>query len=631
MKTQILAAIGEAVMQPAARLNEALAANDRIKYFFSLLQLALSYAEHPNQPAGTLKRERIACGIDDPDLDTVVAEARASGKLCHVPGAARILAHIAADARLMGAPVLASHEDGLEARLDGLLKALPTGSGDLLDPEAISAMMQAGHDHPDSLHHLVMDLHKRLNAMQAELAEETLDGAAVYGLSDPDRPLVAAFMAGVNRTAKLKFNHPGLATTATRAGDRLVIQNDIGTTDAHVIVVHVVQLTVSVTYTDVHAERLAFFKHMLEPQTVIWDKESTAVLAEGSAFFMATGHLEAKDSDSCRTYLEFLGSRLVFLIDWNQARKQLREFLRGADRVNLLSWAAKMEFGHRGFLELGGARLVNQAIEATAGSSMHFGDRLCEVLGDAEALSFLQFVFQAATEGLLANQSPALIHDRIRVTLAARFSNEERQLLGLAASHAGLIFELAGLVRDGLHAAADGAAKRGRRARRFERDADHLVIETRNAVRLRPDYAIFLPMLEAADDAADGLENASFLLDLNALHGKPLDLLHSLAGLLEEASQEWIKAVGHATQIGLAASALETEDFLSAIDRLGIIERQADDAERELTASAMQTSRDFRELHLFTAIGAQLEAASDAMRHASLILRDHMLEDVIDA
>ena len=72
-------------------------------------------------------------------------------------------------------------------------------------------------------------------------------------------------MAGVNRTAKLKFNHPGLATTATRAGGRLVIQNDIGTTDAHVIVIHVEGLTVSVTYTDVHAERLAFFQDMLKP------------------------------------------------------------------------------------------------------------------------------------------------------------------------------------------------------------------------------------------------------------------------------------------------------------------------------------------------------------------------------
>ena len=54
----------------------------------------------------------------------------------------------------------------------------------------------------------------------------------------------------------------------------------------------------------------------------------------------------------------------------------------------------KHEIGHRGFLELGGARLINQAIEATAGSAMHFGDRLCDVLGDAPTLDFLRFVLQ---------------------------------------------------------------------------------------------------------------------------------------------------------------------------------------------------------------------------------------------
>jgi hypothetical protein len=137
-------------------------------------------------------------------------------------------------------------------------------------------MMQAGHGHTDSLHRLVMDLHKRLNAMQGALAEDTLDGAATYSLADADRPMVAAFMAGVNRTAKLKFAHPGLATTATRAGDRLVIQNDIGTTDAHVIVIHVEDHTVSVTYTDVHPERLAFFQDMLKPRGVAWESHRAA-------------------------------------------------------------------------------------------------------------------------------------------------------------------------------------------------------------------------------------------------------------------------------------------------------------------------------------------------------------------
>jgi hypothetical protein len=60
------------------------------------------------------------------------------------------------------------------------------------------------------------------------------------------------------------------------------------------------------------------------------------------------------------------------------------------------------------------------------------------------------------------------------------------------------------------------------------------------------------------------------------------------------------------------------------------LERQADDAERALMATAIEHARDFRELYLFTKIGAKLEEASDALRHASLILRDYMLEDVID-
>ena len=475
-----------------------------------------------------------------------------------------------------------------------------------------------------------MDLHKQLNAMQAELAEETLDGAAAYNLAEADRPLVSAFMKGLNRTAKLKFNHPGLATTATRAGGRLVIQNDIGTTDAHVIVIHVQELAVSVTYTDVHAERLAFFQNMLKPHAVIWEKESTSALASGTAFYMATGRIETKDVADCAAYLKFLGSRLVFLIDWNRARKQLRAFLRGPDRLNLLNWAAENETGHRSFLELGGARLVNQAIEATAGSSLHFGDRLCDLLGDAEASKFLRFVFRAATDGLLSSESPALIHDRIRVTLATHFSNEEQQMLHLAADHAGLIFELASSVRDELQAEPDVAEKRAKRARRFEHDADHLLIQTREAVRRRPDYGVFVPLLEAADAAADELEDAAFLLHLNKLEGKPVEALQTLADLLAEASSEWIKALGHAKQISLAAGPLEKEDFLTAIDRLAVLERQADDAERTLASTAVKHAQDFRQLHLFSAIGGKIEAAADALKRASLILRDHVLEDVID-
>ena len=161
MKTQILSAIGEQGLQPAAALNAALAANDRIKYYLSLLQMAVDHAAHPEQPAPSLQRERLTCGIDDPDLDRIVGASQSSGKDCRIPGVRRIFAVIADDLRLMGAPVVAAKLPGFAERLAARLAALPAATDDLVAPGLIAAMMQAGHGQPDSLHRLVMDLHKR--------------------------------------------------------------------------------------------------------------------------------------------------------------------------------------------------------------------------------------------------------------------------------------------------------------------------------------------------------------------------------------------------------------------------------------------------------------------------------------
>ena len=634
MKTGVLDAIGEGDLRRAAAVNAALAANDRAKFLFSLLQMAASRAAHPDQPAADLRRERLACGIDDGSLDDVVPGARAQGAWVMIPHAQAVLARLAGEVRVMAAPV---EGGGFAERLAALLAALPAAADDLVDPTAIVAMTRAAPAGEDSLHQLVMDLHKALNRLQAALARETLDGAAVYGLADEDRARVRAFMAGLNRTAPLKFDHPGLATTATRAGARLVIQNDIGTTDAHVIVLHVEGLAAQLTYADVHPERLRFLQAMLASFPLSWGAAQTrmvAGLAEGAPFQLAIGRLEAADAAGLLDYLAFLGSRLVFLIDWNRARKALRGFLRGPDRVAALLWAAEQEVGHRGFLELGGERLINQAIEAAAGGAMHFGDRLCDVLGDPAAAELVRFALRAASEGLRAHQSQGLIRDRVRAELRTHFSNEGRRLLGLAAEHAGLVFEIASLVRDGIAAAAAGEGGLGRRARRaraFEHDADQLVIEVREAVRRRPDHDVMLWLIEAADDAADQLEEAAFLLELlseSGARGLPLDRLAALADLLVEAAQEWIKALGHAGVLGAdsgGAAHEDSDDFLVAVDRVQALEHAADDAERGLRYEAVQHAQDFRQLHLYSEIGRALEESADALKHASLITRDFVL------
>lgn len=635
MKTEVLAAIGEAGLRHPAAVNAALAANDRVKYALALLQMAAVHADRPEQPAADLRHERIACGIDDRTLDGIAAASRREGSRYRIPGVGRLFERIAADMRQMAAPVIEADGGSFASRLEALLGAMPKAADDRLEGDAVAAMTRAGAPGSDSLHQLVMDLHRALNAQQAALAEETVDGAAAYGLTPDDRPRVAAFMAGVNRTAKVKFDHPGLGTTATRCNRALVIQNDIGATDAHVIVVHVEGLDVSVTYTDVHEERLRFLEDMLARWQPSWSGGRSGSLS-GTEFHLVTGRLTAADEAQCRAYLEFLGSRLVFLIDWNRARKQLRNFLPNRARLAVLHWAADQEVGHRGFLEFGGARLVNQAIEAVAGSAMHFGDRLCDVLGVAETEAFLRFVLRTAAEGLLARQSTSLIRDRVRAELARHLSDEKRRLLNNATEHAGLIFELASLARDAVLAVAAGedVGRAAARARGFEHDADRLVLETWRAVKRRPDFAPFLSLLRSADDAADELEEAVFLarlLTTGRLADRVLEPLRSLTALLVEAAQEWVKVLAHADHVQGPSSAAATDDLLTALDRVMVLEHEADDAERLLREAALRHAADFRDLHIYTALGDKLEAAADALMCSSLLLRDEVLGDVLGA
>ncbi len=58
-------------------------------------------------------------------------------------------------------------------------------------------MTYAGHG-PDSLHRLVMGLHKRLNSLQSAMAQETLDGAAAYRVP-PQHRIPADSVSSVTR------------------------------------------------------------------------------------------------------------------------------------------------------------------------------------------------------------------------------------------------------------------------------------------------------------------------------------------------------------------------------------------------------------------------------------------------
>ena len=647
MKTAISALVnGDKLLLPEL-LKRALGANDRIKYLFALLQAASLHAEDPTAAVSDLRDERRACDIEDEELDGVVQGARrAEDGSYAIPRVGELMVRLRAELSHMLAPLRIDPATGaaderageFDRRASVLLDALPAPAADTIAPTLVPAITAARRDAGDSLHLLVMDAHKALNRLQASLVTETVDGATVCGILASDQPLIAAFMRGLNRTARLKFDHPGLDTYATRSGDRLIIQNDIGTTDAHVLVINVVGLVATVTYTDVHRPRLEFFQSLL-PRTA-WNDVTSHQLAHaqhgGEAFFLRVGRYEASDAADLALYLEQLGSRIVFLIDWNKARKQLELFLKRSDAIALLKWAADQDLGHRAFLSLGGSQLVIQAIEAVARVPIRFGQNLADVLGREPAGAYLRFVLKAAAEGLLQARSPSLIRDEIRVELLNHFRTATDQLLDFVSEHAILIWDSATALRDGLLRGPDAAMRRdAERIKDWESRADAIVVATRALVARTSGTGAFRAIIEAADDVADELEEAAFHLGLAvAFPNWPealLKPLQRLSQLLVECTQEFVRGVEAARHVHRGGARRDMDDFLAAVDRIISIEHATDAAERRLTASLVSDSRDFRELYLLAEIGRDFEHAADRFMHAALLLRDHILSDVMNA
>jgi len=173
-KTLIVEELGDRALLLPQRLLEALAANDQVKLRLTLLQAAELHAGQPDSPLPDFSAERRAANLTEPGLEAIVAESRreADGSL-HVPGAAGQRDKILGDIEKMLAPLaLAGLEGagGLGERLHLLGAALPNFVGDRVPAGAIDAMTTADRGRGDSLHILVMDLHKALNGLQATLS-----------------------------------------------------------------------------------------------------------------------------------------------------------------------------------------------------------------------------------------------------------------------------------------------------------------------------------------------------------------------------------------------------------------------------------------------------------------------------
>jgi hypothetical protein len=527
--------------------------------------------------------------------------------------------------------------ESFEKRLKTLLADIPAHEGDIIDDEVIQRITAGDEESFDSLHLLVMDLHKALNSLQRDLASENIDGAMTYLLADEDRNLVAAFMAGIRRTASLKFDHPGLGTTATRSGTKLVIQNDIGMTDAHVVVVNVEGLMVSVIYTDIHMPRLQFFQGLFEAQGMMWEdtlSKKAGDRFESKIYHLSVGRYNAKNLEDLEQFLTFLGSRLVFLIDWNRARKRLRTFLQNRDASAVLRWAAENDYGHMAFLILGGEKIIYEALELASKVPLRYGEPLHQILGSEKTIEYFEWVLKTASIGMRSGHSRLLLQDEIKAELLRYFRTAHENLMDICEEHATLSIDVATALRDSLltiERGSDGnyVARSAMRAKQWESEADALVIKVRGLSRRIEAARFYAVLINVADDTLDSLEEAMFLATLIPKVTSSRKLTGEMAGLAEiavKSSQEFLKALMASQYIHRGYSRDEMQDFLQAVDRVIGFERECDDALRLSEKSILTESTDYREMMIFFEIARTIEESTNSLMKSVYIIRDHILE-----
>ncbi|MDO9236461.1 MAG: phosphate transport regulator [Aquabacterium sp.] len=637
LKSQALASLGQRGLLMPVWVKAALAANDRLKLYLTVLQAAAAHADHPDHEALNLTHELEAAGLGATSWlhELPAGASRIDGTLV-VPELDRLISSITDDLSTMARPVLEASTVDAEPhmRVHHWQDWLDELHGEHLDKAQLHSLTHGKRGADDSVHLLIMDLHKQINHLAASLASEVIDGAHVWQIDDADRTLISAFMRGLNRTAPLRLDHPGLDTAATRDGDQLLLQNDIGTNDAHVLVMHVQKLSISLTYSDLHRSRFAFFQSMLVPLGASWSDTESRVCADlnqGEAFNVGTARFDCKDEAHLEKTLEGLGASIVFLIDWNRARKKLLPFVDKEAAIAVLTGAAQAEVGHMAWLKAGGEHLVFDAMQAAGAGAFRIGDRLDEVLGEAQAKNFLLDVMRLASEALLRGQPVALVADETRLLLSRQVQKRTTEF-DLLDDHAAYCQALAQAISDALAHGHDGlrecAQDLAAKAKAWERRADHLVMQARQEAERQPRWLPIARLLALSDDVADALEEAAFMMSLIADHhqkGWNGDVRQALAKLAQTvllATQDHIKALTIARTLSSQSDAADSDAFLAATWSVLRAERQCDELLRHARRTILHTLDDAPSLMLANDLAMTLELASDRLLSAGYALRD---------
>ena len=275
----------------------------------------------------------------------------------------------------------------------------------------------------------------------------------------------------------------------------------------------------TITYTDVHRRRLRFFETLFGRYTVSLvryrDRRGGPVLGD---HHVTTGTFEAPDSSSLRGLLTHTASRLVFVLDWNRARKRLPRVLRprcGRHRGPPLGGRTR-GWPHGLSGARGGAADLRRR-EPHRHDPARYGEPPPGPPRPRGHPGSTQFALRVAAQGCFAGKSQLLIHDELRVEMARHVQASHRRILDAHAEHASPIVECARALQEALGTLADatriGFLERvAQRAAAWEHRADEILVTERQAAHRLDGGETVVGLIGTADDAIDDLEEAVFLL-----------------------------------------------------------------------------------------------------------------------
>jgi hypothetical protein len=169
MKARIVEHLGQSAIILPALVREGLAANDRAKLRMAALQAAVRHAHDPATAPADLSAECRAAGLDPLPIRSLIGEARTSaGQTVVVPGLAELIGALEDDIRAMIHAVEANDASASKIatdRLAAIKKQLPVDNE--LEARQVTQMIAVPSGDTDSLHRLIMDLHKTLNRLAA--------------------------------------------------------------------------------------------------------------------------------------------------------------------------------------------------------------------------------------------------------------------------------------------------------------------------------------------------------------------------------------------------------------------------------------------------------------------------------